>query len=231
MISVVIIGKGNVGIHVYKAFLNADGIRVTQINSRNLENVPTADVTIIAVSDDAIAEVSSKVKNSFVVHTSGSVSMNSLKNKTDRGVFYMLQTFSKNKEVDFSEVPFCLETKTDKNYLLLEKLAKSIGNKIYQIDSEQRKALHIAAVFVNNFTNHMYKMGNDICIEQQVPFEILQPLIEETAVKVKTLLPEKAQTGPAIRNDEKTIKNHLDLLNNKQKEIYTIITKSIQNGD
>lgn len=231
MISVVIIGKGNVGIHVYKAFLNADGIRVTQINSRNLENVPTADVTIIAVSDDAIAEVSSKVKNSFVVHTSGSVSMNSLKNKTDRGVFYMLQTFSKNKEVDFSEVPFCLETKTDKNYLLLEKLAKSIGNKIYQIDSEQRKALHIAAVFVNNFTNHMYKMGNDICIEQQVPFEILQPLIEETAVKVKTLLPEKAQTGPAIRNDKKTIKNHLDLLNNKQKEIYTIITKSIQNGD
>ena len=231
MISVVIIGKGNVGIHVYKAFLNADGIRVTQINSRNLENVPTADVTIIAVSDDAIAEVSSKVKNSFVVHTSGSVSMNSLKNKTDRGVFYMLQTFSKNKEVDFSEVPFCLETKTDKNYLLLEKLAKSIGNKIYQIDSEQRKALHIAAVFVNNFTNHMYKMGNDICIEQQVPFEILQPLIEETAVKVKTLLPVKAQTGPAIRNDKKTIKNHLDLLNNKQKEIYTIITKSIQNGD
>ena len=231
MISVVIIGNGNVGIHVYEAFLNADGIRVTKINSRNLENVPTADVTIIAVSDDAIAEVSSKVKNSFVVHTSGSVSMNSLKNKTDRGVFYMLQTFSKNKEVDFSEVPFCLETKTDKNYLLLEKLAKSIGNKIYQIDSEQRKALHIAAVFVNNFTNHMYKMGNDICIEHQVPFEILQPLIEETAVKVKTLLPVKAQTGPAIRNDKKTIKNHLDLLNNKQKEIYTIITKSIQNGD
>jgi hypothetical protein len=74
-------------------------------------------------------------------------------------------------------------------------------------------------------------MGNDICIEHQVPFEILQPLIEETAVKVNTLVPKKAQTGPAIRNDKKTIKNHLDLLNNKQKEIYTIITKSIQNGD
>ena len=231
MISVVIIGKGNVGIHLYKAFLNADGIRVNQINSRDLENVPTADVTIIAVSDDAIAEVSSKVKNSFVVHTSGSVSMNSLKNKTDRGVFYMLQTFSKNKEVDFSEVPFCLEAENNEKYLFLEKLAKSIGNNVYQIDSKQRKAIHVAAVFVNNFTNHMYKMGNDICIEHQVPFEILQPLIEETAIKVKTLLPEKAQTGPAIRNDKKTIKNHLDLLNNKQKEIYTIITKSIQNGD
>jgi len=231
MISVVIIGKGNVGIHLYKAFLNADGIGVTQINSRNLENVPIADVTIIAVSDDAIAEVSSKVKNSFVVHTSGSVSMISLKNKTDRGVFYMLQTFSKNKEVDFSEVPFCLEAENNEKYLFLEKLAKSIGNNVYQIDSKQRKAIHVAAVFVNNFTNHMYKMGNDICIEHQVPFEILQPLIEETAIKVKTLLPEKAQTGPAIRNDKKTIKNHLDLLNNKQKEIYTIITKSIQNGD
>jgi predicted short-subunit dehydrogenase-like oxidoreductase (DUF2520 family) len=231
MISVVIIGNGNVGSHLYKAFLNANGISVVQINSRNLEKVPTADVTIIAVADDVIAEISSKLKNSFIVHTSGSVSIDSLENKNSKGVFYMLQTFSKNKDLNFSEVPFCLEAENNEKYLLLEKLAKSIGNKVYQVDSTQRKALHVAAVFVNNFTNHMYKMGNDICIEHQVPFEILQPLIEETAVKVKTLLPKKAQTGPAIRNDKKTIKNHLDLLNNKQKEIYTIITKSIQNGD
>jgi predicted short-subunit dehydrogenase-like oxidoreductase (DUF2520 family) len=206
MISVVIIGNGNVGSHLYKAFLNANGIMVAQINSRNLENVPTADVTIIAVADDVIAEISSKLKNSFIVHTSGSVSIDSLENKNSKGVFYMLQTFSKNKEVNFSEVPFCLEAENNEKYLLLEKLAKSIGNKVYQVDSKQRKALHVAAVFVNNFTNHMYKMGNDICIEHQVPFEILQPLIEETAVKVKTLVPKKAQTGPAIRNDKKNHK-------------------------
>ena len=109
MISVLLIGKGNVGSHLYNALLNADGITVTQISSRKLENIPQADVTIIAVSDDAIAEVSSKIKNDLVVHTSGSVSMNDLKNGSKKGVFYMLQTFSKDKTVDFSEVPFCLE--------------------------------------------------------------------------------------------------------------------------
>ncbi len=107
----------------------------------------------------------------------------------------------------------------------LETLAKSIGNKIYPINSEQRKTLHVAAVFVNNFTNHMYKIGNDICIENNVPFEILQPLIKETASKIKELSPEKAQTGPAIRNDKKTIKNHLNLLNKNQQKIYKIINK------
>jgi len=231
MISVLIIGNGNIATHLVKAFLGADTINVTQINSRELGTIPKATVTILAISDDAIATISSKIKNSLVVHTSGSFSMIDLKNTTNKGVFYMLQTFSKEKEMDFSTVPFCLEAENNEDYLILEKVARTIGVKIYSVNSEQRKALHIAAVFVNNFTNHMYKMGNDICIEHQVPFEILQPLIEETAVKVKTLLPEKAQTGPAIRNDKKTIKNHLDLLNNKQKEIYTIITKSIQNGD
>jgi len=231
MISVVIIGNGNVGSHLYKAFLYADGVTATLINSRNLEKIPQADITIIAVTDDVIAKISSKVKNSFVVHTSGSVSINSLKNNTSKGVFYMLQTFSKNKNVDFSEIPFCLEADNDEDFLLLKKLAQSLGKKVYQIDSKQRKALHVAAVFVNNFTNHMYKIGYDVCTEHSVPFEILQPLINETAAKVATLLPEKAQTGPAIRNDKETIKNHLFLLNKNQQKIYTLITKSIQNGD
>ena len=231
MISVVIIGKGNVGTHLYNAFLNVDTIAVTQINSRKLENIPQADITIIAVSDDAIAEVSSKINNTFVVHTSGSVAMADLKNNTKKGVFYMLQTFSKDKKVNFSEVPFCLEAEKESDYQLLEKLAKLIGTKIYSINSTQRKTIHVAAVFVNNFTNLMYKIGNDICTENKVPFEILQPLIEETALKIKTISPEKAQTGPAIRNDKKTIKNHLDLLNKEQQKIYTILTKSIQNGN
>lgn len=231
MISVVIIGKGNVGTHLYNAFLNVDTIAVTQINSRKLENIPQADITIIAVSDDAIAEVSSKINNTFVVHTSGSVAMADLKNNTKKGVFYMLQTFSKGKKVNFLEVPFCLEAEKESDYQLLEKLAKLIGTKIYPINSAQRKTIHVAAVFVNNFTNLMYKIGNDICTENKVPFEILQPLIEETVLKIKTISPEKAQTGPAIRNDQKTIKNHLDLLNKEQQKIYTILTKSIQNGN
>tara|TARA_B110000046_G_C13022721_1_gene412096 strand:+ start:2062 stop:2763 length:702 start_codon:yes stop_codon:yes gene_type:complete len=231
MISVLLVGKGNVGSHLYKVFLNADEIIVTQISSRTLENIPQADVTIITVSDDAIAEVSSKIKNNFVVHTSGSVSMNDLKNNSKKGVFYMLQTFSKDKKVDFHEVPFCLEAENINEYKILETLAKSIGKKIYPISSEQRKILHVAAVFVNNFTNHLYKIGNNICKENKVPFEILHSLIKETASKIETLSPEKSQTGPAIRNDEKTIKNHLNLLDKNQQEIYKIFTKSIQNGD
>lgn len=227
MISVVVIGNGNVATHLVNAFLKVDTLKVTQINSRKLENIPTATITIIAVSDDAIAEVSSKIKNSFVVHTSGACDLNQLKNKTRKGVFYMLQSFSKEKEINFSEVPFCLEAENKEDAVLLENLAKSVGKKIFNINSEQRKALHVAAVFVNNFTNHLYKIGNDICTDYKVPFEILKPLIEETAEKIKTLSPEKAQTGPAIRNDKKTIENHLELLNKKQQKIYKLLTKSI----
>lgn len=230
MISVLLVGNGNVATHLHNAFLQADEVNVTQISSRKLNHVPEADITIIAVSDDAIAEISSKINNSFVVHTSGGCAIDELKNHTQKGVFYMLQTFSKDKIVDFSEVPFCLEAQNQKDLQLLEKLAKSIGTKIFTIDSMQRKALHVAAVFVNNFTNHLYKIGNDICREHKVPFEILHPLIQETAHKIKTLPPEKAQTGPAIRNDTTTIKNHLDLLNRNQEKIYKILTKSIQNG-
>jgi predicted short-subunit dehydrogenase-like oxidoreductase (DUF2520 family) len=230
MISVILIGNGNVATHLYEAFIGVDEIKVTQISSRELALIPQADVTIIAVSDDAIAEISSKITNDFIVHTSGSVSLNDLKNTTRKGVFYMLQTFSKDKKVNFNEVPFCLEAENEKDHKLLETLATSIGKKIYKINSEQRKTLHVAAVFVNNFTNYMYKIGNDICEKNNVPFEILQPLIKETASKIDYLSPKNAQTGPAIRNDEKTIKNHLNLLDTNQQKIYKILTKSIQNS-
>ncbi|MFT4645289.1 MAG: putative short-subunit dehydrogenase-like oxidoreductase (DUF2520 family) [Polaribacter sp.] len=231
MISVLIIGNGNVASHLVKAFLKVDAFHVTQLNSRQLDNIPKATITILAVSDDAIAVVSAKVKNPLVVHTSGSFPLEGLKNTTRKGVFYMLQTFSKEKEVDFTTVPFCLEAENKEDYLLLETVAKAIGVKIYTINSEQRKALHVAAVFVNNFTNHLYKIGNDICEEHQVPFEILHPLIHETSEKIKTLSPEKAQTGPAIRHDDKTIENHLELLEKKQQTIYKLITQSIKNGN
>jgi len=231
MISILILGDGNVASHLYKAFSKVDTIVVAMKNSKNLTNIPNADVTIIAVSDDAIAEVSSKIANSLVVHTSGSVAMTSLKSKGRKGVFYMLQTFSKDKIIEFSEVPFCLEAENEQDYALLATLAQSIGEKVYPVSSEQRKALHVAAVFVNNFTNHMYKTGSDICTEYKVPFAILEPLIKETAAKIESLSPAAAQTGPAIRKDQKTIKEHLALLNKQQQEIYTIVTKSIQNGN
>ena len=231
MISVLLVGKGNVATHLRNTFLSIDNIVFTQISSRDLTNIPKADITIIAVTDDAIAEVSSKIKNPLVVHTSGACSINELKNTTNKGVFYMLQTFSLEKKVELIEVPFCLEAENKKDEDQLKELANLLSKKIYTVKSEQRKALHVAAVFVNNFTNYMYKIGNDICKEHQVPFDILLPLIKETASKIETLSPEKAQTGPAIRNDKKTIKNHLDLLNIEQQKIYKMITKSIQNGN
>lgn len=229
MISILIVGKGNVGTQLHEAFQSIDALNVQWISSRDLDVIPKTDITIIAVSDDAIAAVSSKIVNDFVVHTSGSVPLSALKNNTRKGVFYPLQTFSKDKKVDFKQVPFCLEATTKKDVKLLETLAGFLSQKIYHISSEQRKAMHVAAVFANNFTNHLYKIAHDICDTHQIPFEILHPLINETANKIKVLPPALAQTGPAIRKDAATIKNHLFLLTEKQQEIYTILTKSIQN--
>ncbi|MFT5762346.1 MAG: putative short-subunit dehydrogenase-like oxidoreductase (DUF2520 family) [Polaribacter sp.] len=229
MISVVILGNGNVATHLYNAFSKASNITVTQINSRKLETIPSSDVTIIAVSDDAIQSVSEVIKNrkGLIVHTSGSVDINAIAGKR-KGVFYPLQSFTKNAKINFNNVPFCIETTQKDDFNLLENVVKSIGNKIYQIDSEQRKKLHVSAVFVNNFTNHMYKIGSDICEENNIPFKILYPLIEETAKKVQSISPKDAQTGPAKRNDVQTIENHLENLNLQQQKIYQLLTKSIQ---
>ncbi|RLJ96430.1 Rossmann-like and DUF2520 domain-containing protein [Tenacibaculum discolor] len=246
MIKVAIIGGGNVATHLANAFSKTDEVSLVQVYARNIEQVEhlkevtsitnsielltKADVYIIAVSDDAIGDVSRKIeqKNGLVVHTSGSVAMQSLQNTGRKGIFYLLQSFSKDKEVNFNEIPFCLEAENEEDLQLLETLAKTIGKKIYRINSEQRKRLHVAAVFVNNFTNHMYKIGADICNKHQVPFEVLLPLIQETAQKITELSPDAAQTGPAKRNDQKTIQDHLALLNAEQQEIYKLITKSIQ---
>jgi predicted short-subunit dehydrogenase-like oxidoreductase (DUF2520 family) len=230
MIAVLIIGNGNVANHLYNAFKNVKQIKVSKINSRVLDNVPLADITILAVSDDAIKEVSSKIKNPFVVHTSGSVGINDLKSTSRKGVFYMLQTFTKEKKVDFKNIPFCLEATHKADEVILEKIASYLGKNIYHINTAQRKKLHVAAVFVNNFSNHMYTIGQDICLENKIPFKILSPLIYETALKAETLSPRQAQTGPAIRNDLTTINNHLESLNEEHKNIYKLITKSIQNG-
>ncbi|WP_353079863.1 DUF2520 domain-containing protein [Flavobacterium sp.] len=247
MIKVILLGSGNVATHLFQAFSKANGVEVVKVFSRTVskdfpetlqtsdyKEIKAADVYIICVSDSAISSVSSQLsfENRLVVHTSGSTDINVLDSKNRKGVFYPLQTFTKNKSVDFSQIPICIETEVPSDFEIIEKLAKSVSNSVYLINSNQRKALHVSAVFVCNFTNHLYTIGNTICEENNIPFEILQPLIEETAEKIKSLLPNEAQTGPAVRNDQKTIEKHIDFLTNEnQKEIYKILTKSIQNGE
>ena len=228
MISVAIVGNGNVGSHLWKAFQKVDDIEVTQINSRALDTHRVFDVIIIAVTDDAILDVSSHIENSFVAHTSGSVEMSALQNSGNKGVIYPLQSFSKDKKIDFTKVPFCLEAENDKDMKVLEKLVKALKGNVFHFNSEQRKSIHVAAVFVNNFANHMYTIAHDICKQYDVPFDILESLIQETSKKIQVLSPLEAQTGPAKRNDTETIQNHLALLNKAQQEIYLKLTESIQ---
>ena len=168
----------------------------------------------------------------MVVHTSGSSALAVLDNKNRKGVFYPLQTFTKGKKVDFTPIPICLETENEQDYQLLENLGNCISKKVFQINSEQRKSLHVAAVFVCNFVNHLYQIGNEICEANQIPFEVLHPLIQETAQKILELTPKEAQTGPALRNDTKTIQKHLDFLSDENyTTIYKLLTQSIQNGN
>lgn len=228
MISVAIIGKGNVGFHLYHELNKSEDLNVAQFNSREQQSLENFDVAIIAVSDDAIAEVSRHVKTSLVVHTSGTTAMKALQNTTRKGVFYPLQSFSKEKVIDFEKLPICIEAENENDLKLLETLVNRLKSDYFEIDSEKRKYIHVAAVFVNNFVNHMYSSAWDIFEEHNVPFNILMPLIKETVEKISGLAPTEAQTGPAIRNDEKTIKNHLTLLNESQQELYKTITKSIQ---
>ncbi|MCC9074315.1 DUF2520 domain-containing protein [Flavobacterium sp. F-65] len=249
MIKITLIGSGNVSQHLINAFAKNSAIELIEVYSRTKKDISPllnsnkivtdltllkeADLYIIAVSDDAIATVSEQLpfKNKLVVHTSGTASLQAINKKNRSGVFYPLQTFTKNKEVDFKAIPLCLEAENSSDYLVLETVAKSISDAVYSINSEQRKALHVAAVFVNNFTNHLYQIGQEICEEHQVSFDILKPLIAETANKINTLSPIDAQTGPAKRNDTTTIESHLSYLSDEnQKNIYALLTKSIQNN-
>lgn len=243
-----IIGSGNVAYHLMENIDTLPDFRLQQVAVRSKEkvldlvsedlivtdikNLNPADLTIIAVTDDAIKLVSDEIpyQNHLVVHTSGTTSMQILNDKNRKGVFYPLQTFSKSRPVDFKNIPLCLETEQENDLKYLKVLAQQMSDKVYEISSEQRKSLHVSAVFVSNFVNHMYAIGDKICEENNIPFEILHPLIQETAVKITSLSPEEAQTGPAVRHDEKTITTHQNFLTNETfKNIYKLITESIQN--
>jgi predicted short-subunit dehydrogenase-like oxidoreductase (DUF2520 family) len=247
MITVSIIGSGNVAYHLICAFKKLDTIRLVQICARNITNIEKlvdskqivsspqhlkpVDVCLIAISDDAVAEMSELIpfQNKIVAHTSGTLPITALSKKNRRAVFYPLQTFSRVRSVDFSTIPICLETEFHEDYEVLQTLAHVLSEKTYPINSEQRRALHVAAVFVNNFVNQMYQVGFEICAENNISFEILKPLINETAEKIKLMTPLEAQTGPAKRNDEKTIKSHLDFLQNKERQaLYKLLTQTIQ---
>jgi predicted short-subunit dehydrogenase-like oxidoreductase (DUF2520 family) len=246
MTEVVILGAGNVAFHLFRAFSKAENTRVIQVynhrkeslkdfskftdTTANINNLKPADFYFLALKDDVIPEVAKQLKSykGIILHTSGSVSLNALESLAEFGVFYPLQTFSKNKAVDFAEIPVCIEANTTKNLEKIRNLALEITGDVREINSEQRKALHLAAVFVNNFSNHLYTIGAEISKNHQVDFSILKPLIKETASKIESLEPQEAQTGPAVRNDQKTIEKHLELLSQKHKDIYSLLTQSIQ---
>lgn len=233
-----IIGTGNVAFHLNQYF-NASGFDCDTISSRILEGLDDkADLIIIAVSDDAIAPVTSKIKEllpsyrGIVAHTSGSVEMSVLSSFYNYGVFYPLQTFSREKEVyNFIDIPVFIEGNNADTELMLKEFAEEIFSKVYFLTSEKRRSLHLASVFSCNFVNALYQIGSTLLENENIPFEALRPLIMQTAKKVMDFQPSECQTGPAKRGDDKTINHHLEMLehNKELKNIYSEITNYIKN--
>jgi predicted short-subunit dehydrogenase-like oxidoreductase (DUF2520 family) len=225
MAAITLIGSGNVAWHLGKAFVNA-GHRINEVYSRNYSNAKAladlfpgstiltntdfsksnSEVFIIAISDNAIENVVAEItipQNAIIVHTSGSVAMQVLNKFSHHGVFYALQTFTKGKETNLSEVPFGIEASDDFTFRKLTELALTLSKKVQAISSAQRKIIHIAAVFACNFTNHLFSISETILKKEQLDFVLLESLIKETVAKSIEIGPKKAQTGPAIRGDEK----------------------------
>lgn len=243
MFSIVILGTGNVATHMFKAFQNSKATRVIQVynhrpeslkafenlvdTTSSISGLKAADLYLLCLKDDVIEKISEQIQSfeAIIAHTSGSQTVLS---KPNSAVFYPLQTFSKNSPLDYSKIPICLEANSEENISILKTIASSISNQVFEIDSTQRQTLHLAAVFVCNFTNHLYKIGEDICQKDQMPFDILKALIQETSEKVNRESPSQIQTGPAIRKDSSTIKRHLKQLKDKRhKDIYQLLTQSI----
>ena len=243
---IVLIGSGNVAFHLAKAFTEAQ-IPVSQIFGRNTtelqkiseqfsipfstETLADADLYIISVSDSSIAEVSALIKNEnvLVAHTSGSVSREALSGNYRKSVFYPLQTFSKSKNLDYSKIPFFIDAENENDEEILKNLASKISKNVMLANDEKRKYIHLTAVFACNFVNHLYARAKEISDSQGIPFDYFLPLIDETTQKIHELEPKLAQTGPAIRNDEKVLKLHESLLTDEEKlKIYKTLNESIK---
>jgi predicted short-subunit dehydrogenase-like oxidoreductase (DUF2520 family) len=243
--SVSIVGTGNIAHHLGKAFRDA-GVPISDIYGRNSASVKelglklncdvvaslddlSGDLILLCVSDDAVVELASGIlEHRRLAYTSGSVPLSSLPNRTFSGVFYPLQTFSKNRDIDISIVPFLIEGNSRQHESELMQLASRISQQVLSANSNDRLHYHISAVFVNNFVNHLFSKGKEHIEEHDLNWEVLQPLIHETMAKISDLEPLQAQTGPALRNDKRTIERHLNELEGKSKEIYTLLTQSIQ---
>ena len=253
-----IIGAGSLAWHLAQELEKADHL-IIEVFSRKLKNariltsrlydaVPTdklnfsssnAEVFIIAVTDDALPEVVSKIvlpKNALVAHTSGSFSLDSLNLKpkisnlkSHIGVLYPLQTFTKHTEVNFKEIPICIEALDEITENVLSEIAKSISKKVLFLNSEKRKALHLAAVFACNFTNHLLSNAKTILDREGLEFSLLEPLIIETVEKALEFDPDKVQTGPAARRDKQLINDQFKYLKKypELQKIYKSLTESI----
>lgn len=248
---IVIIGSGNVAAVLGRKFIAA-GHHILQVVGRNAKAASTlayewntvstnyqsainknADVYIIAVSDEAINEIITELKlpGKVVAHTAASVAKEVLKKITEHyGVFYPLQSLRKDMQ-EIPDVPIFYDGSDDTTKKILEKLAHSISEeKVVEAGDDVRLKLHVAAVVVSNFVNHLYTLAEDYCKKEGLDFKQLLPLIEETASRLKDTSPRQAQTGPAIRHDAETIHKHLELLHNhpQLKNIYVLLTESIQ---
>lgn len=247
----VCIGSGNVATHLSIA-LKTMGVDIAQVWGRDLQKAgilaaltgaqaihswsevdKNADFYLIAVKDDAISTVAGKLQdvNGIVIHTSGTSSLEVLGNAgRGRGVLYPLQTFSKSKVLSIAEVPFCIEGSDLQVAERLAALAGLISVKVYPVDTRQRKALHLAAVYVCNFSNQLYAIGQELIEKEGLSFDLLRPLIQETAAKIQDTIPAEVQTGPAVRRDEVTMQLQLDLLqgNDELQQLYELFSKRIQ---
>ncbi len=250
--SVVFIGAGNLATQLAKA-MHAKGYRIRQVYSRTQESARTlaeavnADYTtdlgavvndaglyISALKDDVLQDLIPQMvagrEQALWVHTAGSLPMRVWQGAVKRyGVLYPLQTFSKQRAVDFAEIPIFIEARREEDLRFLHALAGSLSHAVYEADSEKRKVLHLAAVFACNFTNHLYSLADELLARHGLPFKVLLPLIDETARKVHELAPHDAQTGPAARGDERVMEMHEEMLAHDERLglFYSILSASI----
>jgi len=247
MKSIALIGYGNLGQHLHTAVKPMDAYAITQICSptqqtglrdgifyaTSAELLKPADLYIIAVKDDAIQDVSQQLpQDAFVIHTSGAQPLSVLSRQPKAGVLYPLQSFSKDAPINFHEVPLFIEAKNEQELVVVNDLAAHLSKRVSVLNSEGRFQLHLTGVIVNNFVNHLYCQASALLKDQQLPFDLLHPLITETARKALNMDPHEAQTGPAKRKDLKTIQAHLAVLTDEnQREIYKLLSRSISAYD
>ena len=249
MSSIVILGAGNVAFHLTRALIE-NTCNVRQIFNRTLEHareigeanrisytdkiseIEKADIYIIASADSGIEEFSHYIPydDVLVVHTSGSSPMSVLKGDYRKGVFYPLQTVSKERTMRYDNIQFFIEAENPEDLKKLNELGNRISNEVHELNFASRMQVHMTGVWANNFVNHLYYIAGNICEQNNVPFDVLLPLIQETANKVIEMNPKDAQTGPAKRGDQVIIDRHLEALQNDSRllQIYQIMTDSIK---